>query len=631
MRSRTRLLLMGAVAVLLVGCSGIPGSSAVHAVSRVADQVSESAPAPPIPGSGPGVIVSSFIQAAARVSSTGAVGSVFDAPAQYLTAKARADWKTNPPSTVQILSNQKVIPGDNGTVVITGTSEGTLDTDKAYRPGNGLDIKVTLHLVQESGQWRISDPPTALLILQSDFNRVYAARTVYFLDASRTVVVPDRRYLITGTTRNRVATLVNLLLAGPAGLLKGAAQSELDQGSLRTAVTIDQRGIAHVDLLGIDLPKPADQAALAAQIVWTLNPDVAQVMIAVNGVLLSDSAYTRQALESFSPDRVPGTGQVVSDPYYVDRNHRVVDLLTGAPMSGSFGSGAARVVSAAMSAGTGMVAGVSDPAGGAGQTLLIGRYDGGTPQSALRAKTLTQPTFNRTGDEVWVVQNGTTAPEIYQVSTSLTGAAGLPSRAKVGVSGLEGRTVTGLTLSPDGIRVAIVADGQLFMGAIASSTTAGKADSTAPAPADGPDTLSVINLQPIRSQLGQVGSVVFSSATELLAVGRESGSGLGFRSITSLDVDGSNAIQLTSTGLNNDVQSLAVNTASGSAVGPGDTTTTTDTDTTSAAASMYVVSAQAPGEAGTISALSGSQTSGEWVGPARVSGDGTALSVFFPH
>lgn len=640
MKFGMKLLMLGMVVIATAACSGIPGSSGVHEVSRVADQVSESAAPAPVAGSSPGVIVTNFIQAAVRVSSTGAVGSVFDAPAQYLTAKARESWKTRPPITVQILANApRVDTGDGGTVVISGPSEGTIDVDKAFHPGNGASIKVTLHLVQENGQWRISDPPTALLIQVSDFNRAYAARTVYFLDASHTVVVPDRRYLVAGTAKNRVSALVDLLLAGPAGVLKGAAQSELTGAALRTAVTTDSDGVAHVDLLGVDLPKPADEAALAAQIVWTLYPDVAQVSITVNGALLAPQPYTRQALESFSPDRVPGTGQVVSDPYFIDVGGRIVDLLTNTPLNGRLGTGSPNLVSAAMSAATGTVAAVSQTGGR--QTLLIGQVVAGTSapaspentQSALQADMLTQPSFNRTGDEVWVVQNGDGKnPEIYQVSTSAAAnASGVPSRAKIAVNGLDGKgDVTGLVLSPDGVRVVIVAGQQLYMGAIASSAATPKPGSTTTDLADAPDTLSVINLQPIRGELSQVGAVAFSSATQVLAVGRDTGSAPPFRSITEMDVDGFDSSQLTSTGLNNDVQSLAVSNVSAVAASPTQTTPAASPALAPTAAQMYVVYGPS-NQAGQIAALSGSPANGLWQSPSSLNRSNSGLSVFFPN
>ena len=129
---------------------------------------------------------------------------------------------------------------------------GTLDPEKAYHAGSGLTYKATVHVVKDRGEWRISDPPPELLIRQTDFASVFSVRTLSSLDAAHSVVVPDRRYLIRSTPDTRVNALLNLLLRGPAGVLKGAADSELTGGSLRPRTTTDSTGLTTVDLSGMD-------------------------------------------------------------------------------------------------------------------------------------------------------------------------------------------------------------------------------------------------------------------------------------------------------------------------------------------------------------------------------------------
>ena len=68
-----------------------------------------------------------------------------------------------------------------------------------------------------------------------------------------------------------------------------------------------------------------------------------------------------------------------------------------------------------------------------------------------------------------MVQNGATKPEVYRVSTT-----GNPSRERVPADEFAGKgAVTALALSPDGVRVAIVAGG----GCTSACST--------PAPAEG--------------------------------------------------------------------------------------------------------------------------------------------------
>ena len=186
-----------------------------------------------------------------------------------------------------------------------------------------------------------------------------------------------------------------------------------------------------VDLKNFDLPTASDQNALAAQRVWTLSPDAGQVAINLNGQPLDakQPVYRASTVASFSPDRVPGGGELASDAYLIDAAGSIVDLRTKKPLMGSFVTGDTRVLSGAMSAATrtlAAVATVRNTDGSRSQQLLIGQPSAyQQPVPALKASTLTQPSFSRSGDEVWVVQNGSSRnPEIYQVSTSRTSTSG---------------------------------------------------------------------------------------------------------------------------------------------------------------------------------------------------------------
>ncbi len=635
-RGRTALLfvLLGA---LVAGCSGIPGSGPVHEVSRVADQVGQQAPATPDAGMTPDAIVRGFIYSAARISLAGAAGTAYNSPKGYLTTKAAQSWQARP-APVVILSDQlRIDPSatDPNAYVILSPLVATLDPDRAYHAGNGASYKATVHLVKEKGEWRISDPPAELLIRESDFTNVFSVRTLYFLDAAHSVVVPDRRYLINGgTSDTRVNTLLNLLLHGPAGVLRGAADSELTGASLRTNPTTDSTGLTTIDLNGIDVPTAADRNALAAQLVWTLSPDTAQLSIHINGAPLDPHqlVYTASTVESFSPDRVPGTGAVASDPYFVNDAGGIVDLLTKKALYGGVGTGSKHVVSASMSAATGTLAAVSnvnDSGGAGGQQLLIGQplaYEQSVP--ALQADTLTQPSFSRSGDEVWVVQNGTGKnPEIYQISTSRTSSTvngnGAASRAKVGSAQLVGKgAVSSLVLSPDGVRVAIVAGQKLYIGAIAPVSTA-PTDKTNPATADTPAALTVINLEQLQGSLTDVGPVAFQSSNDLMVV---SNNLPGYRSIKELKIDGSDLTQATTNSQYGDVTSMAVSTVDSTAEAP--TPDDPNSDTATAAAAVYVTLGQ-PGAVSPILKLQGALSDGEWV-PADDTSP-MATNLFFPN
>jgi hypothetical protein len=334
-------------------------------------------------------------------------------------------------------------------------------------------------------------------------------------------------------------------------------------------------------------------------------------------------------VQSFNPDRVPGTGAVAADPYFTDPRGAIIDLRTRAPLYGPVGTGSAHVHSAAMSAANGTLAAVSNLIGPKrGQTLLIGApLNSQATQRALEATTLTQPSFSRSGDEVWVVQNGASKnPEIYQVSTSLTSSgtngAATASRAKVGAAQLAGKgPVTALTLSPDGVRVAIVAGGKLYLAAIAAPSAATRATPT-PATPQPPEALALINLQELRGELDQVGPVAFRSANQILAVSKNPS--LSYRSIVDMPIDGSDARPVTSSDLTADVQSMAVsNLGTDADVSEGGDPGSTDPN----AGTLYV-SVGLPNQVGTILELQGSLSTGQWVSvdPSVSAG----VNPFFP-
>ncbi len=645
--------------VMVAGCSGIPGSGPVQDVSRIADQPSAAVPAGPVAGQPPADIVRGFVQATGRIGAPGPVGSTYGAAKQFLTKSAQASWLSKPYPVV-ILSDQfrtDSAPTDSTAVSISGTSRGSLDLDRAFHAGNGTVYSHVVHLVREDGEWRITDPPDALLIRESDFADTFSSRTLYYLDAGRTNVVPDLRFLRAGGSQDDTlaSSLVSLLLKGPAGVLKGAAQSQLAGGALRSNVVTDDAGITHVDLQHIKLPTPAARRALAAQVVWTLYPD-AQVAITVDGepleppsgVPAGDSAgrlpadqavYSLKSVLSFSPDRVPGTGAAQSDPYYIDESGAIRSLLDNQPMWGRVGNRSVRVLSAAMSAATGTLAAVSRTSDGA-QELLIGRpLEKQQAVSALKAGTLTLPSFSRTGDEVWVVQNGGTKPEIYRISTAQA-VSGPASRAKVGAAQLAGRgPVTALALAPDGVRVAIVAGAKLYLGAVVPPAPPAGGD-PASAGGDNPDALSIINLTEIQPDLVGVGPVTFRSSTQLLVASLSVTSRI--RSINDVRIDGGDVKPTTTNQLFGDVEAIAVSITDANAdvagvngtPGGGTPTSTGAGGPTQAAPTI------APGRSAAASSvyitfqnrvlkLTGSLAGGQWVDAAGAILTGSA--PFFPN
>ena len=578
---RVRALLAAALVVAsATACSAIPGAGAALDVRQITDQVEQTAPQAPQPGQQPDQIVRGFISASARPDRDAAAGSSLASARQYLTPQAQVGWPS-PDTPVLLLADGYRTDSDEanpGSVTVTGPEQGMLREDRSFAPpaaGQVEPFSYTMTLEQVDGEWRISDPPPQLLVQQGDFAGAYQRKVLYFLDASGTVVVPDPRYLVVSSTEiNRADRLMDLLLDGPSAALRGAAVSQFGtDAALRSNVTAGTDGILHVDLTGVDVSTPALKRALTAQIVWTLYTTSPRIAITVDGQPLDPAqpVSTVATVSSFDPDRVAGTGQVASDPYFVDPTGDVVGLNPGALRWDQDSD--LEVSTAALSAATGAVAAVAaDPAGG--QQLLVGLSSTAGLQAALRADTLTAPAFTRTGDEVWVVQNGASRPEIYRVATAVTG--GTASRVRVESTALAGiGPVTALALSPDGVRVAVVAGERLYVGVISpvQPTVPTEVPPTAGAQPDDPDaqspaTVAITNLVEIRPDLMDVGAVAFSSSRELTVAGATSP--VSRRTLWNVGVDGRDLTGFTTAGIFGDVQSLAVSSGAPPLIGFGD-------------------------------------------------------------
>lgn len=586
----TALALIGAL--LVAGCSGVPTGGPAQDVRTVeSPPAPEAAPAPQ-DGQAPEVVIRGFITSSADNRSDQSANNSFAAARRYLTERAAAAWDPQGASVVILADEYRTVRGDGDTFTVTGTQVGVLDADRAYRAFPGQQVEIPLRLVQVAGEWRIENVPDQVLITETDFASNYLERPLYYLNRTGTVLVPDLRYLPRGTsTAGRASRLVTMLLAGPSAALGTAATSRLgSRATLSSNVTVDADDVVQVDLTKVGPVTGQAQLALAAQIAWTLRSEGTGVRLSIDGTPIdpTDPVYTPDSTSAFSPDSLPPGGRSAQQiPYYLDPDGRIISLEDGRAMWGSLGV-SGRVVAADMSAATGTLAAVTRTA--TGRELLVGRPLQFQPaKSVLTADTLTTPSFDRGGTEAWVVQNGGDRPQIVRVTTGDQIA-----RQDVAAPGLAGKgAVTALTLSPDGVRVAVVAGGVLYMGVIQQQESA---DGGAP-------TLAVVGLSELDPELDDVGPVIFRSSTQLL-VGAKAGSGPGVRTRTpqTVSIDGRRRTPVTDIGIIDDVTALAVG---------GDVTLTAF--------------------GGQVRRLTGSATTGRWEPPEADSPQLDGSAPFIPH
>lgn len=460
MSGASRAAAVLAAVLTVTGCSTVPSSSPTVPITQVPARPDTQVgiePLAPEPGASPEEIVSGFIDAAASTDRGRLVAR------EHLTPAAAATWDDAAGITV-IEPGFATVTTASGVVRVTARTVGTVDQRGIFAVGGDL-LTRTYNAEEVEGEWRISDPPDGLLVVQPDFERVYDQVDVFFIDPTDERVVPDPRHLLIGEAQP--TALVERLFDGPSPPLRAGVRNPLDGLSLRRAVTVEG-STATVDLTGLPAGADPPLALLCAQLVWTLEQSgVRGVVVMIEGdPVRLPGVPIEQTVDDWaalSPDAVP----VEAIGHYVDDGALRI-AADGEPAPGPAGEGAYDLVAAgvAADAASGELAflvGVTAPGRDRRSRLLTGPY-GGPLTSALTGRSFTPPSAAATRTELWTVRNGT---EVVRVPA---GAA----PQTVTATSLQGLgIVRQLQLSPDGVRAALVVqvvDGPaLFLGTVVRS------------------------------------------------------------------------------------------------------------------------------------------------------------------
>jgi hypothetical protein len=492
------LLAVGCLLALLTACSTVPTSSPTVRITQAAVRPTEHVgiePLPPEHAATPEEIVRGFIDAAGS--------SVPGHPVarQHLAPGPAGTWSDEAGITV-ISPDYAIVTTDAGTVEVTASTIGTVDARGVFSvAGPGAFIR-SFTLKQIKGEWRITDPPDGLVILEPDFQRLYDLRAAYFLDPTGQRVVPDPRYLITGEAQP--TALVERLLSGPSASLKAGVRNPLAGVQLRRTVSVSGQ-TATVDLTGLATDPAPVLSEVSAQLVWTLQQTlISTVVVLVDGQPIHIAGIpTEQTVDdwtSFDPDAL--SADAVG--HYLDRG-ALRTVTKGEPAPGPAGKGAYGLASAAIAADarTGALsylAGVRVQNGQA--TLLTGPY-GGALAPVVTATSLTAPTLPATRTEVWVVKDGSTVLRVP--------FGGKPQQVATPTLPGLGRALV-LRLSPDGVRAAVVVDGPegptLYVGTVARAE-------------DG--TVALSDLRQVAPSLSRVVDVAWADSRRLFVLAGDAG------------------------------------------------------------------------------------------------------------
>jgi hypothetical protein len=502
---------------LLASCAGVPTASEPHIVEPVPPGGLSSEPdvrylpISPDPGEAPIDVVRDFLAAAGSPERQHGIAR------QYLTPRAAAEWRDDAGATV--LTSQPYLEerGGGSEVTIRADKAGRVDSVGAYIAEDAEEQAYTFRfrLQQVNGEWRIDNPPTGVILAGLNFEQAYRRLNVYFLDQTGTRVVPDPRWF-SAPDESLPNLLLRALLGGPAASLRGAVRTALGPGVSLTSNVVPDGDRVRVYLSGLESLSAPEQASASAQIVWTLN------QLAAPGV---------QVFDDGQPVRLPGLDDVQHigdwgqyDPadvplsgsgYFVRQG--AVWTTEGRPLAAPAGGARYQALSVGISRDLAKLAVVGRVTGG--QALYVGNLRGALTRR-LVATSLSPPTWGPAVDEVWTVRDGDEVLRVpFRGAPTPVPATGLDSIGPIRV----------LRLSRDGARVAVVADQQLYVGAITRS--AGTA---------------IAGLANVAPGLRNVVDVVWSAADTLMVL---TGSGASEATLWSVAVDGSVTSTVTRAGL----------------------------------------------------------------------------------
>ena len=462
------LLILVAVLTLLVGCAGVPNSSAPQAIGTVDRPAPPSLPKP-TPGMDPDVLLREFLKATADPANRHL------AARQFLTESASANWDDAGGSLlidrvvfVETRSAERVSVTMRADILGSLSDLGVFETAEGALPDPGA-----IELVKTPDGWRIDRLPNGVFLDWQQFQETYKRHTLYFVDPTGKTTVPDPRYLAVSDPDQLATELVSKLIAGPrpemANAVRNMAGAPLRLRGPVTRADGGKTGVgrgyggARVELESLSTTDPHSRQLLAAQIIWTL----ARSDIKGPYVIDADGA----ALDDRFAEGWETTDVAATDPGAADGASAGLHVLLGGSLFFLDGQRSTRVPgqfgqmpdqrSAALSRDGRQVASVAAKQPD-GMALWIGA-NGENAVESTDGRSLSRPTW-ALDNAVWVVVD---ANNVLRVITEA--ASGQPARIPVDSTAVSAKfpgAIAELQLSRDGTRAAMVIDGRVVLAGV---------------------------------------------------------------------------------------------------------------------------------------------------------------------
>ncbi len=435
---RSVLALM--LAAPVAGCATLPTSGPIVSEPR-RSQASDPEgaaidPDPPAAGASPSLIIDGFLHAMATYQPG------YPAARQYLTDAAKVTWNPSSGALVYADGTAPKVTADKVTMEVPIV--GSLGSDGAFVAVADRTWAHDFGLVKERGEWRINEPPPGVLISRYLFSSGFVRHDVYFLDTTRSTLVPDARYVARG---NRTPdTVARLLLAGPSSWLRPSVVSALPPAALLTTVVAGTTDVPTISFSEVPA-SAAERSLMCAQIAALLRqlPDVTGFRITGKGAAVD---IPEQRADGSIPlsmaDRYDPVTTLTSQLFAISEGRlvRAADTVGGTtkPVNGDFGTKVWAASSVAISPDG------ADAALLVGSDLVRGSVDGQGTRSVLQRDGLLRPQFARDGG-LWTMTAG---GDVWRIDGD--------KPSQVQAPGLLGRRVVAFRFSPDGLRIAVVTD-----------------------------------------------------------------------------------------------------------------------------------------------------------------------------
>lgn len=276
------------LSLLISACGNIPTSSSVNIGpefgSNDQNSIIRVIASRPQPGMSQEQIITGFLNATASSDNDFAIAR------EYLVPSKKNSW--NPTKSIEVYEGQGQFEFINENQIdFSAALHSQVNESSRIVFANPEDqLLKTFKLEKVDDQWRINIDFDGLVISKTDLDRSFSFYPLWFVDPTKTFLVPESVILPKAITAN-ATRLMQLLLLGPSEQIDNTVITAFPKGS---SLSIDSvpitNGVASVSLNEAVLQAASlERQLLAAQIVKTLTriPEVKSIQIKVGTQNLS--------------------------------------------------------------------------------------------------------------------------------------------------------------------------------------------------------------------------------------------------------------------------------------------------------------------------------------------------------